>query len=246
MIPSCPNRLFMQVRAIPFLCGMLILSGCMTERVQPLTEYPSVPKQTTFMVQQIDYDEYGRPLFQKKLDTRPVSAGEQFTLVHAVNERPVRSYDIAIIAQEQVDMRRPLEVVYEWTGRGFEAGYSITGNLFRGHVYASGNEALAVVAVEAAPIIIGGVAGFVFGVLASLPETAIELRHVIVNARELVMGYTVYEYDEKGRIRFMKLYPPMGHAEELVNTEFHYSGDSDIPSGTEVTSRVEKKIRRVH
>ena len=40
----------MQVHAVRFLCGLLVLSGCMTERVKSLAEYPSIPKQTTFMV----------------------------------------------------------------------------------------------------------------------------------------------------------------------------------------------------
>jgi len=44
----------------------------------------------------------------------------------------------------------------------------------------------------------------------------------------------------------MKMYPPEEQAEELVKTEFHYTGDSNVPSKTEVTSRVEKKMRMVH
>ena len=58
------------------------------------------------MVKKIEYDEHGRPLFREKLGTRPGGAGEQFTLVHAVNERPVRSYDIAIVEQQKADMRK--------------------------------------------------------------------------------------------------------------------------------------------
>lgn len=92
---------------------------------------------------------------------------------------------------------------------------------------------------------VGGVTGFVVGILSSIPEAAGELRKVIVNARETVVGYTVYEYDEKGRIKFMKLYPPVEHAEELVKTEFMYSGDNDLPVKTEVTSLVEKKVRMI-
>lgn len=196
------------------------------------------------MVKKIEYDEHGRPLFRKKLGTRPGGAGEQFTLVHAVNERPVRSYDIAIIEQQQADMRKPLAIINEWTGRGFQGGLDISGNLGRSF-YGSGREAVLYLAIMTAPIVIGGVTGFVVGIVSSIPETAIELRRVIVNAQEMVMGYTLYEYDEKGRIRSMKLYPPEEHAEELVNTEFHYAGQSDVPSRTEVTSRVEHKIRMV-
>jgi hypothetical protein len=44
----------------------------------------------------------------------------------------------------------------------------------------------------------------------------------------------------------MKMYPPEEHAEELVRTEFYYTGDSDVPFKTEVTSPVEKKKRMIH
>ena len=244
MIHPCKGGVCMRVCAVISVCVMLVLSGCMTERVKPLVEYPSVPNQTTFMVKKIEYDEHGRPLFREKLGTRPGGAGEQFTLVHAVNERPVRSYDIAIIEQQQADMRKPLAIVYEWTGRGFQAGLDISGHLGVSF-YGSGREAALYLAIMTAPIVIGGVTGFVVGIVSSIPETAIELRRVIVNAQEMVMGYTLYEYDEKGRIRSMKLYPPVEHAEELVNTKFHYAGESEVPSKTEVTSRVEHKIRMV-
>jgi hypothetical protein len=166
-----------------------------------------------------------------------------FTIVHAVDNRPVRSYDIVIVREQQADMIKPLAVVYEWTGKGFEAGFSITGNLFRGGVYASGKDALAIVAIEAAPIVIGGVTGFVVGIVSSVPETATELRRVIVNARETVIGYTLYEYDEKGRIRFMKMHSPTRNDAELVKTEFLYEGENSDPLRTEVTSIPEKKVR---
>jgi len=244
MIHSCKGGLFMHVRAVHLCCALLVLSGCMTERVQPAVEYPSVPKQSTFLVKKVEFDEHGRPLFPATLRDRPGKTGEAFTLVHAVNNRPVRSYDIAIIEQRQADMGKPFAIVYEWTGRGFQVGLDFSGR-FTGSFYGSGREAVAYLAIMTAPIVIGGVTGFVVGIVSSIPETAIELRRVIVNARETVIGYTLYEYDEKGRIRFMKMYPPEEYAEELVKTEYHYTGDSDVPCKTEVTSPVEKKTRMI-
>jgi hypothetical protein len=235
----------MYVCAIRICCVLLVLCGCMTERVQPVTEYPSVHKQSTFLVKKIEYDENGRPQFPVTLRDRPGKTGEAFTIVHSVNNRPVRSYDIAIIEQQQADMGRPLAIVYEWTGRGFQGGLDISGR-FAVSFQGSGREAVAYLAVVAAPIIIGGVTGFVVGIVSSIPETATELRRVIVNARETVIGYTLYEYDEKRRIRVMKMYPPGEQAEELVRTEYYYMGDGDIPSKTEVTSPVEKKVRVIH
>jgi hypothetical protein len=67
---------------------VLLAAGSMTERVPPVTEYPAVPNQSTFLVQKIMYDERGRPLFGDRLGSRPDTAGEQFTVVHAINDRP--------------------------------------------------------------------------------------------------------------------------------------------------------------
>jgi hypothetical protein len=227
---------------VPFV---LILSACMTERVQPVKEYPAVPRQTTFLVKKIAYDDIGRPWFTNTLRDRPGKAGEVFTIVHAVNDRPVRSYDIAILEHQKPDMARPFAVIYEWTGKGFEVGLVISEVFMPQGFSGSGEAALAYLALKAAPIIVGGVTGFVVGIVAALPETAVELKHVIVDTRETVIVYTVYEYDEKGRIKYMKLYPPQEHASELVKTEFLYSGESVDPFRTEVTSVVEKKVRLI-
>lgn len=229
------------------LCAFAITTqGCMTERVQPATEYPSVPKQSMFLVKKIDYDAHGRPLFRERTGKRPGAAGERFTIVHAVNDRPSRSYDIAIVERQKADMGKPLAVVYEWTGKGFEVGLAISrGMVPSSYSASSGDGALVFLAAMTAPVVVGGVTGFVVGIVSSIPETVAELRNLLVNARESVIGYAVYEYDEKGRIRFMKLYPPVEHAQELVKTEFHYTGDREEPSKTEVTSLIEKSVRTI-
>jgi hypothetical protein len=234
----------MKIHLILLCACALVTNGCMTERVRPTTEYPSVAKQSAFLVKKIEYDTYGRPLFQERLGSRPGGAGERFTIVHAVNDRPSRSYDIAIVEQQKADMSKPLSVVYEWTGKGFEVGLAIShGIVPSSYSASSSNDALVYLAAITAPVVVGGVTGFVVGVVSSIPETVVELRNLLVNARETVINYTVYEYDEKGRIRFMKLYPPAEHAQELVKTEFHYAGDRDSPSRTDVTSPIEKSVR---
>jgi hypothetical protein len=217
----------------------------MTERVRPGTEYPAVPKQGAFMVKKIEYDDRGRPLFLNVLRDRPLNTGDQFTLVHTVNGRPMRSYDIAIVGQEKADINKPLGVIYKWTGKGFEVGAVITNSLGSCGGVASGDMLLACLVLLLAPLVIGTATGFVIGLVASIPDTTTELSHVIVNARETVVSYSVYEYDEKGRIKFIKLYPPGEHGEELVRTVFYYNAESDVPSRTDVTSRIEKKVRTI-
>jgi hypothetical protein len=217
----------------------------MTERVRPDAEYPAVPKQGTFMVKKIEYDDHGRPLFLNLLWDRPGKTGDQFTLVHAVHGRPVRSYDIAVIGQERADVKKPLSVIYKWTGKGFEAGAVISNSLGSCGGVSSGEALLGCLVLLVAPIVIGGVTGFVIGLAACIPEASSELKKVIVNAREAVVSYSVYDYDEKGRLKIMKLYPPDERASELVKTVFFYDNGGETPYKTEITSVVEQKVRTI-
>ncbi len=77
-----------RMRTTLVLLSLLALSGCMTERVPPFAEHPSIPKLSTFLVKKISYDSHGRPLLGDRLDSRPGSAGEQFTVVQTINGRP--------------------------------------------------------------------------------------------------------------------------------------------------------------
>ena len=231
------------MRALAVLIS-LALAGCMTERMPPVAEYPAVPKQSTFLVKKIEYDGHGRPVYGEILDRRPGSAGERFTVVHAVDNRPSRSYDIVIVEQPKAG-RGPLAVVYEWTGRGFEGGVAVSSGFYPQGAIDSGKDAIIYLAIKAAPIVIFTATGFVVGVVASIPETANELKRVIVNTREKVVSRTEYAYDTQGRIRFMKLFAPTGPADELVKTEFFYAGNSEVPARAEVTSAPEKKVRTI-
>jgi len=227
-----------------FCCSLLLLmQGCMTGRVKPAAEYASAPGRSTLLVEKIDYDGHGRPLFNDVLKKRPFHAYDRFTIVQFSGGRPVVSYDITIVGEEQIDLKKPVSVIYEWTGKGFEVGFQITGHFLGGEIHASGRDAVAYLMIMTAPIIIGGVTGFVIGIAESIPDTAAELRKVIVNKREKVTAYTNYEYDEEGRIRSMNLYPPGEYTEELVRTRFMYAGKVRDPYKTEITSVPENKTR---
>ncbi len=234
----------MRAPASLILLAVLALEGCFTARVPPVAEYPAVQNQSIFLVKKISYDQYGRPRFDDRLNRRPGSAGDTFAVVHAINGRPVRCYSIAVVPKK-ADLTRPFAVIYDWTGRGFEGGVQISSAIGPPGAIQSGEEAAVYLAIKAAPIVIATVTGFVVGVIASIPATAVELKNIVVNARETITDYTEYSYDERGRIKFMKLYPPAEHAEELVKTQFLYEGDGEAPVRTVVMSVAEKKVRTI-
>lgn len=242
MAPMFPNTI--RARAALTFLVTLALGGCFTAQVPPVAEYPAVQNQSIFLVKKIGYDRYGRPEFNDRLNRRPGSAGDTFAVVHAVNGRPLRSYSIAVVPSN-ADLTRPFAVIYDWTGRGFEGGVAISSGIFPQGTIQSGEEAAVYLAIKAAPIVIATVTGFVVGVLASIPKTAVELKNIVVNARETITGYTEYSYDERSRIKFMKLYPPGEHVDELVRTDFLYEGGGQAPVRTIVMSVAERKIRTI-
>jgi hypothetical protein len=220
----------------------------MHDRAGPAhAEYPSVPKQTTYLVNKIEYDNHGHPLLAHVLGRRPGRKEDRFTIVHAVNTKPVRSYFIAIVEREKADLSKPFVVIYEWTGRGFEGGRELAGNFqfYTNHPLSSRDAAFVGLSLLLAPIVIGGVTGFIVEALSSMPAATPELKRMVVNEREKVIDATGYEYDEKVRIKYLKMYPPAEQAVEMARSEFFYAEGGIDPYKTEVTSEIEKKMRTI-
>jgi hypothetical protein len=229
---------------IGLLVGLLFISGCMTGRADLIASSgQNEAAQKIAIVKRIEYDVKGRPFFGFPLKQRPARAGEQFTLVSYLRDRPFLSYDIIVRGEEGPDLSRSLNVIYHWTGEGFQGGMALTQDMpgFSGSL-----EALAgYLTVKLVPVAVGSVVGFAVGVAASIPEAATELRKVIVNARENVVSYTRYDYDEQGRIASMRMYAPGDSPIELVRTDYSYSGTEALPSKTVVTSYPEDKVRTI-
>jgi hypothetical protein len=203
---------------------------------------PENAVQKLVMIGRVEYDVKGRPFFGERLKRRPDEAGAQFTVVRFTGSRAVESYDILVRSEEKPDMMRPLEVIYHWTGEGFQGGMALTqGTGFSG----SARDLAAYMVVRVAAVAVGGVVGFAVGVVESIPEAAAELKKVIVNARESVVSYSRYAYDGQGRIAVMRMYAPGDRPVELVRTEYLYSGTDALPSRTVVTSYPENKVRTI-
>jgi hypothetical protein len=224
------------------LCPLLVFA-CMTHRIDlPLSTLPANTEQNLALIARVEYDVKGRPFFGPRLKQRPKNAGAQFTVVRFAGSRAVESYDILVRGEQKPDMMRPLEVIYHWTGEGFQGGLELTqGSGF----YGSARDLAAYMAVRVVVVAIGGVVGFAVGVVESIPEAAAELKKVIVNAREQVVSYTRYEYDEQGRIASMRMYAPGDRPVELVRTDYSYSGAEVLPLKTVVTSYPENKVRTI-
>ena len=226
-----------------FLICLIPITACMTGHVDLTSStLPDNAEQKLITISHIEYDVKGRPFFGERLKQRPQEAGAQFTVVRFAGSRAVESYDILVRSEERPDMMRPLEVIYRWTGEGFQGGMELTqGTGFSG----SARDLAAYMAVRVAAVAIGGVVGFAVGIVESIPEAAVEFKKVIVNARETVVSYSRYEFDEQGRIAAMRMYAPGDRPVELVRTEYFYASTEALPSKTVITSFPENKVRTI-
>jgi hypothetical protein len=194
-------------------------------------------------VKNVNYDAHGLPLFRPVLNRRPEKVGEQFTLVHLVDGRPVKSFDI-VIAEEKLDLKRPRNVLYTWTGRGFDIGLALGYVTMEAGSKSNSKEGWLVLAVGAAMPVVGGVTGFVIGTWAIMPEAMKDIQKLLTST-EVLISFTEYAYDDQNRLVLIKMYQPSEKPLELVRTEFIYTKDARIPSQTKIISYPEDKTRTI-
>lgn len=60
-----------------------------------------------------------------------------------------------------------------------------------------------------------------------------------------MIGYFAYAFDDQGRIRYMKLYPPDELSDIRVTTRYVYERARSVPIRAGVTSVPEGKVRQV-
>jgi len=222
----------------------VLVAGCATRHVR----YEKYPPLGTYdiVLPAIGYDEKGLPVLGTSLTERPSRPGDHFTVVRFREGKPAISYDI-VVARQAPDFTRPLEVVYEWTGRGFTMGVNVTKAIAQGMqggsagIQSGRDAAIVLFVIIVAPIAAGTAGGFIVGVADGARHTALEMRKVIVPG-EQVITCTTFEYDGSNRLVLMRMLSP-DQARELVRTEFDYEGSGTVPSKTTVRTLADRKGR---
>lgn len=231
-------------RALLLLFASLCLASCAPSRADMSRHaLPNNEKPTLVFVKKVEYDQHGLPVFSPKLRKQPTKAGEQYTLVYFVKDRAMKSFDIVIV-EKKIDLERPKNVLYQWTGNGFQVGAQL-GMDFTVHVARGGKEGLVVLAVGSVMPLAGGLVGFAIGTMAILPQGVQDLGSMFSTGREAVISITEYEYDTRGRLKQMKMLQPGEPASELIRTVFSYEQNEAVPSKTEVYSAPENKTRTI-
>lgn len=227
-------------RFMIYLLWGLLLTACATQRLN-LEDYrnPNLPDPTSKMFKNLTFDKTGLPVFSEILEKRPSGKGEQFYLVdYDSPERPLRTFQIALIRGEKASVMSPLQIIFEWTGSGIVVGLN---SVLRSDLATKTPEDLLV--VMTVPVITT-VGGFIAGVVASIPEINTQVNRIFITKKEILVSYTTYEYDDQNRLVSMKAQSPTQDSKEVsATTKFFYDGDSAEPTKAEVTSVPENKTR---
>ncbi len=221
----------------------VLIAGCATKQIR----YEKDPPLGTYdiILRAIGYDENGLPVLGTSLVERPSKSGDHFTVVRFLEKKPVISYDIVVVRQAP-DFARPLQVVYEWTGKGFTQGVDVTRALagsLRGVQVQSGDEARFLLVIIVMPIAAGTAGGFIVGAADGARHVVLEMSKMIVPGEQLVT-YTTFEYDGLNRLVLMRMLSPDG-MHELVRTKFVYEGAGTVPLRTTVKTLAEGTEREI-
>ena len=222
---------------------LLLLSGCAAQNGQIQPEDPHL---ATWYVSPIAYGVYGEPDFTRNvLPNRPTRPNTQFTLVQHLDGRPLRSYDI-VITNAQLDMQRPVRILFEWTGNGFLQGLRFSGLMMEGLSGVNGREEAAVIlALIAAPAVIGSVSGFVIGLGSSAQALVEELYKIPLTTQETAATFSEYHHDEAGRLRLVETFLYSKPHTLLIKSEYYYRNTERIPCCSRITSYPENITRQL-
>ncbi len=179
-----------------------------------------MPGARTVIVGSISAGEKGLPVTGETLKERPTRRGEHFTILRLAGDRPAMSCDIVVVGRKP-NFHKPINAVYEWTGKGFMLGVRVAAGLGPAAVGPPqvGLEGLAVgLAVIITPIVAGAACGFAVGVADGIEKTVEQLGKTVTK-EERMITCTTYAYDSVDRITLMRMYTA-DRTQELVRTTF--------------------------
>ncbi len=205
---------------------------------------------------ELSYDEFGAPHFNGMLNERPVKVGDSYFAVIFSDTTPQRYFTIGIFkSSDRPDFRKPFNVIYEWTGRGFRTGHDDSRDLIQKNMElasAPGRKGCASLfaapgmAVGSAIFLANGAGGFIVGLHESVSTSVEEFKKLGIRKEEVVIGYNTIEYDSLNRIMRFTSFTPPPEEKKLSETSFYYRGNETHPSKSVNYSIPENKTRIIY
>jgi hypothetical protein len=204
----------------------------------------------------IDYDNYGLPILREPMKEKPVKPGLQYIIVPQKKGFPEEFVTVAVMSPDKSpSIKNIYNVIYSWTGKGFETGYQKSRELIKqsGDLASTGYEpfigaiiATPFMAIGGAIFIVCGTGGFVIGMAAAVPATIDEVKKLGLNNNEMILCITKLYYDNNGRMVRGTTYSTSDEKSLLYETKYYYKGSKKYPFKTVCISNPDKKERVIY
>jgi len=176
------------------------------------------------------FDKFGLVVFSDKLKDKKESKDGKYVIVYSENDKPVKSFQVLTSFGAEINLAKPFQVILRWTGSGFEAGVGAVGGLRIGTSCNSSDCSAVAAIILVSPVIIGTFVGFVIGVIDSIPTAAKEIAKIFDRDKEIIFSYSIYEYDDKNRLKSYSIFAPGQENRLVAKGEFFYKGNELYPS----------------
>ncbi len=222
---------------------LTVVSGCATAPASLEDNvYEAARDDRSVLLESVQYDDFGLPVFTRFLRKTPGKVGDTFTLVRYSKGRPFKSYEVRVAPQDAPDYGRPMKVIYKRSAAGFAIGTTLGLAFLDAITTPEDEEGYSEDVTETAFILAAGsivvctVGGFVVGVGESLPQFAEEFDKASMDSKLNVLTYRDYLYDKLGRLITVVEYSPRFDL-ETKRTHYLYRGDELFPYRMEEVDR---------
>jgi hypothetical protein len=235
------SRLFIKVLSLT-LCLLIIYCGTQQAQLRDddILEY----NLTYSFYKTISYDKYHRPVITDKIE-RPTKDKEQFHIVAYNNNSPIRSYDILVQdIKKSFDLTKPFKLIFEWTGKGVKEGGKLVGINMETEGTKSKptqqniNYPYPFSIIPFGAIMIGGTLGFFVGIYKGTVQLPKELKKIVIEGKEIMLGYTEYYYDLNERLALIKYFVPYARItnySEVIYNKANISPNIESESGDQIS-----------
>jgi hypothetical protein len=216
---------------------------------------PLIPKDRLFdgkvreIYKNLTYDVYGRPVFEEKTGKHPDKKNDQYCIVDLDDNTrlPQRTFILynGDCSDCKPDTKKPFNVIYTWTGKGFEIGCDIAEEILKAGSGSDPRGVFIVLGLAGISVATGTTGGFTVGFIKSTDVFIDESKKISMEYEEFFLSYIRYFYDGQKRLIKMIHYTPAEQPVELLITDYYYTGNDITPFKTTVYSVPEKRTREI-
>ena len=187
------------------------------------------------------YSNHGFHSYSDFIAEKPTLSKSMYHIVcENKSGKPLISYHVGVIGPRNKE-NEFVKIVYKSSKYGFKIAFE--GLKGTSSSAKSIEGVLAELALKLVIVVGFGVGGFIVGVVRG---SIVEMQHLGLSNKEMILGYCTYDYDTEGRMVKIVYYAPSKNVKKLSWTRFYYKMKIKIPFKTINYNGITKKQRIIY